>query len=313
MAIKGGQVLHVSGGAFGEGLGLKRILIFGDTPFGTRLAFYLSEYSKAKGEPVLVMHHTDRIESIRDVQWAVWQTYVGMDQEGRPDLIVNAYEQSDLIKCETDPTEAWYTNSRVAAMIALAALGAGVPLIHLSSDHVFRGNNGPYQTTSEPNPINVYGVTKWYGENTAWMIYPEITIIRYSALYGFDVDSPLSAFPKDGAAFGVNDPSAVVATFIAEAAFLLARNILLNPASLDQTIIHIATKEGPISWIEFCEAIPIKVTTTTAGRPKVRQGLQRGLTPSSGWFLASRDPAVQWSNNLAEAESSSYLRFWVDP
>lgn len=292
---------------------MERILIFGDTPFGTRLAFYLSEYSKAKGEPVLVMHHTDRIESIKDVQWAVWQTYVGMDHTGRPDLIVNAYEQSDLIKCETDPTEAWYANSRVAAMIALAARGANVPLIHLSSDHVFRGSNGPYETTSEPNPINVYGVTKWYGENTAWMIYPEVTIIRHSAFYGFDAPSPLPVVPVEGEALVINDPSAVVPTFIAEAAFLLARNILLNPQSLDQTIIHVATKEGPITWPEFLAAVSVKVITTKAGRPKVRQGLQRGLTPSSGWFLASRDPVVQWNNYLAEVQTSSYLRFWVDP
>lgn len=296
---------------------MKRILIFGDTPFGTRLAYYLSEYSKAKDEPVLVMHHTDRIESIKDVQWAVWQTYVGMDQEGRPDLIVNAYEQSDLTKCETDPTDAWYTNTRVAAMIALAARAADVPLVHISSDHVFRGANGPYDTLSEPNPINVYGVTKWYGENTAWMIYPELTIIRHSALYGFDVDSPLSALPSglpaDKGAIVVNDPSAVVPTFIAEATFLLARNILLNPASLEQTIIHIATKEGPIGWTEFLKAVPLKVITTKAGRPKVRQGEQRGLTPSNGWFLASREPATQWNNYTAEVESSSYLRFWVDP
>ena len=291
---------------------MKRILIFGDTPFGTRLAYYLSQYSKAKGEPVLVMHHTDRIESIKDVQWAVWQTYVGMDQEGRPDLIVNAYEQSNLIKCETDPTAAWYANTRVAAMIALAARAADVPLIHISSDHVFRGNNGPYATTSEPNPINVYGVTKWYGENTAWMVYPEVTIVRHSALYGYDVLSPLSPVPAEGEAIVVNDPSAVNLTSIAEATFLLARNILLNPASLDQTIIHISTKEEPVTWSEFLEAVPIKVITTEAGRPKVREGLQRGLTPSSGWFLASREAHTQWHNFRTEAEHHNYLRFWVD-
>ena len=291
---------------------MKRILIFGDTPFGTRLAYYLSQYSKAKGEPVLVMHHTDRIESIKDVQWAVWQTYVGLDQEGRPDLIVNAYEQSNLIKCETDPTAAWYTNTRVAAMIALTARGADVPLIHLSSDHVFRGNNGPYTATSEPNPLNVYGVTKWYGENTAWMVYPEVTIIRHSALYGFDVDSPVSALPKRGEGIVINDLSFVNPTSIAEATFLLARNILLNPASLDQTIIHISTKEDPVTWSEFLEAIPIKVLTPNKTKPKVREGLQRGLTPSNGWFLASREPEVQWNNYRKEAEHQNYLRFWVD-
>ncbi len=296
---------------------MERILIFGDTPFGTRLAYYLSQYGKAKDKSVLVMHHTDRIGSIKDVQWAVWQTYVGEQQSGRPDLIVNAYEQSSLIKCETDPTEAWYSNSRVAAMIALSARAADVPLLQISSDHVFRGNNGPYQPLAEPNPVNVYGVTKWYGENTARLLYPGTTIIRHSALYGFDVDSPLSALPPIEANSStrphivINDDSAMVPTFLAEVTFLLARNILLHPASLDEPIIHISTKDEPLTWHEFLSAIQIDVETADSD-PKVRQGRQRGLHASSGWFLPSRSSQAQWDNYLAEAKNDSYMRFWVD-
>ncbi len=301
---------------------MERILIFGDTPFGTRLAYYLDQYARAKDRSVLVMHHTDRIGSIKDVQWAVWQTYVGEDLEGRPDLIINAYEQSSLIKCETDPTEAWYVNARVAAMVALAARAAAVPLLHISSDHVFRGNKGPYATSAEPNPVNVYGVTKWYGESTVHLLYPEATILRHSALYGFDVESPLSALPHIEAnetsrpSIVLIDNSAMVPTPIAEATFLLARNILLNPASLDGPVIHMSTKEAPLTWEEFLTAAQFNVILSEQDhrvqKLSVRTGQQRGLEPSDGWYLPTRPADNYWvTNYLAEAEHQSYLRFWL--
>jgi dTDP-4-dehydrorhamnose reductase len=295
---------------------MERILIFGDTPFGKRLAFYLNQYARSKDMPVLVMHHTDRIESIKDIQWAVWQTYVGEHSEGRPDLIVNAYEESSLVKCETDPTEAWYANSRVAAMIALAAKAAEVPLIQISSDHVFRGNKGPYALSAEPNPLNVYGVTKWYGENTARRLYPEVTIVRHSALYGFDVDSPLSALPlveeneTSRPSIVLADTSAMVPTFIAEACFLLARNILLQPAALEEPLIHMSTKEGPLTWEEFLASAQLEVIEHDVS-PFVRVGQQRGLQASDGWYLPARPMADQWANYQAEVRENSYMRFWV--
>ncbi len=298
---------------------MKRILIFGDTPFGTRLAYYLDQYARSKSDPVLVMHHTDRIGSIKDVQWAVWQTYVGENTEGRPDLIINAYEQSNLIKCETDPTEAWYTNTRVAAMIALAARAAEVRLLHISSDHVFRGKKGPYAESAEPNPVNVYGVTKWYGENTTRMLYPEATVIRHSALYGFDVDSPLSSLPAieendtNRPSIVIEDNSAMVPTFIAEATFLLARNILLNPASLDVPLIHISTNEPPLTWEEFLTEAQVHVIRPAVALEQlVRIGQQRGLQPSDGWYLPTRRAEHQWANYRAElVNGGSYIRFWL--
>ncbi len=298
---------------------MERILIFGDTPFGTRLAYYLDQYARSKETPVLVMHHTDRIGSMKDIQWAVWQTYVGESTEGRPDLIINAYEESNLIKCETDPAEAWAANSRVAAMIALAARGAAVPLVHISSDHVFRGNKGPYSPSAEPNPINVYGVTKWYGENTVRMLYPGVTVIRHSALYGFDVDSPLSALPlmepndTSRPSIVISDNSAMVPTFIAEVAFLLARNLLLNSASLDDSVIHISTKDMPLTWEEFLTEAQVKVIHSSPFESQaVRIGQQRGLKASDGWYLPTRPAADQLTNYRTEAQRENYIRFWLD-
>jgi dTDP-4-dehydrorhamnose reductase len=33
--------------------------------------------------------------------------------------------------------------------------------IQISTDYIFDGNNGPYSEADIPNPISVYGQTKW--------------------------------------------------------------------------------------------------------------------------------------------------------
>jgi len=301
----------------------QRILVVGSTPFATRLVHYLQAYGKAKERRVLVVQHTERVASIDDVQRGVWQTYVGDDDQGRPDLIVNAYETASLMACETNPSEAWQSNSRVAAMVALAARAAEIPLVHMSSEHVFRGDNGPYSIEAAPNPINVYGVTKWYGEITASTIYPKdghlgTTVVRHSELYGFDVvTSPPRPFKttEEQQVMRVHDTASMVPTFIAEAAFLLARNILLNPSSLNEPILHISTKESPTTWWDFLIAADVEVLenvnrSATVSEESVRVGQQRGLSASPGWFLPSRSPDVQWANFTAEARTQRMMRFW---
>lgn len=40
-----------------------------------------------------------------------------------------------------------------------------VPLLYISTDYVFNGDNSPYKETDEPTPINEYGRLKLLGEN----------------------------------------------------------------------------------------------------------------------------------------------------
>lgn len=39
-----------------------------------------------------------------------------------------------------------------------------VPLLYISTDYVFDGNDSPYKETDEPTPINEYGRLKLLGE-----------------------------------------------------------------------------------------------------------------------------------------------------
>jgi len=57
-------------------------------------------------------------------------------------------------------------------------------LVHISSDYIFDGQNGPYDEQALPSPINFYGKSKLASENTLHTVEIRKTIIRTNFLYG---------------------------------------------------------------------------------------------------------------------------------
>ena len=57
-------------------------------------------------------------------------------------------------------------------------------LIHISTDYVFDGKNGPYSENDIPNPLGYYARTKLASENTLKISGSRNTILRTNVLYG---------------------------------------------------------------------------------------------------------------------------------
>jgi len=82
-----------------------------------------------------------------------------------PDLIVNTAAYTAVDRAESEPDLARAVNAEAPALIAAEARQLGAALIHLSTDYVFEGNQPtPYREIDTPNPLSVYGQTKWLGE-----------------------------------------------------------------------------------------------------------------------------------------------------
>ncbi len=104
--------------------------------------------------------------------------------EFEPEIIIHTAAITDVDLCEKDRALAWKVNVGSVENIAHAANLVGAKVIHLSTDYVFDGENGPYGESDRTNPISYYGRTKLASENVLRIASTPSTIIRTMVLYG---------------------------------------------------------------------------------------------------------------------------------
>ncbi|MBT8379228.1 MAG: SDR family oxidoreductase [Ignavibacteria bacterium] len=102
-----------------------------------------------------------------------------------PDFIINAAAFTNVDLSETSREDAWKTNVKAVEYLTEAARVIDAHLIHVSSDYIFDGKEGPYDENATPNPIGYYGRTKLASENVLKIGGVIHTIVRTNVLYGF--------------------------------------------------------------------------------------------------------------------------------
>jgi len=91
--------------------------------------------------------------------------------------------------CESEPDLAYRVNARGPAVLAGYARRRGLPFVFFSTDYVFDGlkdNSGPYAEDAPPNPLSVYGRSKWMGEREVLEAHPDALVVRTTVVYGPD-------------------------------------------------------------------------------------------------------------------------------
>ncbi len=102
----------------------------------------------------------------------------------KPKWIINTAAFTDVNRAEIEQEKAFKVNSLGIANIAKVASTYGGKIVHISSDYVFDGNNSnSYKPTDKCNPLNIYGSSKFKGEQLI-KEHPNIIILRTSWLYG---------------------------------------------------------------------------------------------------------------------------------
>ena len=66
--------------------------------------------------------------------------------------------------CESDKEACWSLNVTAVDNLVNVCKEFNVHLVHLSTDFVFDGENGPYSENDEPNPLSYYGDSKYESE-----------------------------------------------------------------------------------------------------------------------------------------------------
>lgn len=101
-----------------------------------------------------------------------------------PDLVINAAAYTNVDLAETEKDKAMAVNAEGPGWLAKACAKRRIPLIHYSTDYVFDGTKRtPYVETDKPNPINVYGLSKFKGEEAIQTATDSALIFRLAWLY----------------------------------------------------------------------------------------------------------------------------------
>lgn len=105
-------------------------------------------------------------------------------KESAPNSVVNASCMTVAV-CEREPRNAYKVQVDGVRVLARACKEFDVRLIHLSSDMVYSGNKGaPYTLDDVPDPISVYGKTKWEGERALQEVQGDYVIVRSAIVLG---------------------------------------------------------------------------------------------------------------------------------
>jgi dTDP-4-dehydrorhamnose reductase len=174
------------------------------------------------------------------------------------ETIVNcaAFTQVDL--AETAIEKATSLNCDAVGYLASVAKEQSIKLIHISTDYVFEGVSDRFYTESDkPNPICVYGKTKWEGEQKMKNINPlNSVIVRTSWLYscfGKNFVSSMLEFSKTKKEIAVVSDQIGSPTWARD----LAKMILAILPRIENSKVktYHYSNQGKCSWHEFAKRI----------------------------------------------------------
>ena len=188
------------------------------------------------------------------------------DNNDKFDIIINCAAYTHVDNAELEVELANQINHLAVKQIASIAKKQKARLIHISTDYVFDGeSNEPYLETDIPNPINVYGRTKFAGEKVIQAVMAtNAIIIRTSWVYSEYGNNFVSTMLRLGREQDelsvVSDQigSPTYAADLADAILEITKNKEFREK--DQTTqIYNYSNKGDISWYEFAQEI-FKIT-----------------------------------------------------
>ncbi|MBC7565619.1 MAG: SDR family oxidoreductase [Pedobacter sp.] len=102
----------------------------------------------------------------------------------KPDAIINTAAMTNVDTSHEQPELAQQLNVVAVQTLADIAASENIQFVHLSTDFIFDGADGPYDEEAAPNPLSEYGRTKLAGEEVVKCSSGPWVIIRTILVYG---------------------------------------------------------------------------------------------------------------------------------
>lgn len=172
-----------------------------------------------------------------------------------PEVVINAAAYTDVDGAEAAVDAAHGVNHTGAGNLAKKCRETGKRLIHVSTDFVFDGSaHRPYTPDDAPNPISVYGESKFLGEEAVRReLGDEALIVRTAWLYSGHGNNFVKTMLR---LMGERDRLTVVADQVGTPTWArgLAR-ALWEAVGKGLTGCHHWTDAGAASWYDFSVAV----------------------------------------------------------
>ena len=100
------------------------------------------------------------------------------------DTIINTAAMTNVDACEIDRELCYSLNVRAVKSLISICESRDIQLIHISTDFIFDGENGPYSEDDTANPLSYYGTTKLEAEKLLEGSSCRWVILRTILVYG---------------------------------------------------------------------------------------------------------------------------------
>lgn len=172
----------------------------------------------------------------------------------KPEAIIHCAAYTAVDKAEDEEELCRRVNAIATKEIAECAKELDIPMIYISTDYVFDGTkDGEYTEEDIPNPINIYGKTKYEGEVYVEELLEKYYIVRISWVFGENgnnfIDTMLR-LSKERDSLNVINDQVGSPTYTKDLA-----SLLIDMIEGDKYGIYHATNEGYCTWYEFAKEI----------------------------------------------------------
>lgn len=175
-------------------------------------------------------------------------------EDCHPNAVIHCAAYTAVDKAEDEPEKCRDVNVNGTAYIAEACRKVDAKMVYISTDYVF-GDDGdkPHEVEDPVHPLNVYGRTKWEGEEAVRRTLQKYFIVRISWVFGEHGNNFVKTMLRLGQ---THKEIAVVAdqfgapTYTADLAPLLCDMI-----ETEKYGVYHACNNGYCSWAEFAAEI----------------------------------------------------------
>lgn len=162
---------------------MKVLITGGSGLLGSAVSFHFRDYFQVTST---YTSHKVEIDGCKTIQLDITYLRKTIDtiKKIKPEIIIHTAALVGVGICEKNPVLAKKINVEGTRNIVEAAKKTDSKIIYISTDYVFDGKKGNYSEEDKPNPINIYGKTKYGGEI---LIDTQKDAIIRTSIYGWNI------------------------------------------------------------------------------------------------------------------------------